>query len=159
MQRHIITIEVEDKPGVLTRISSLFARRGFNIESLTVGHTHKPGISRFTVVVEGDEKIVEQIKKQTQKLIHVHTAVELDQELDITREFAVIKVKFDSESKDTVKTVIDFYGARTLDLSGDTMVIEISGSQEKVDKVFEELSDVKIIEALRTGKVGMKSCS
>ncbi|MGK0288679.1 MAG: acetolactate synthase-1/3 small subunit [bacterium] len=155
-QRQTIAIEVEDKPGVLTRISSLFSRRGFNIESLTVGHTHTPGISRFTIVVKGDGKVLEQIRKQTQKLIHIVKSEELEISKSITREFTVIKLEYDRVVAPEINRVIDFYGGRMLDHFDGYLVVEFSGSEEKIDTIFHELKDTNILESIRTGKVGMK---
>jgi len=154
--KHVITLEVEDKPGVLTRISSLFSRRGFNIDSLTVGHTHRPGISRFTIVVRGDERILEQIRKQTQKLIHIISTDSLDLEGSVMREFAIVKLEYNDSTSLGINNMIDLYGARMLDSSNEIMIVEFSGSQEKIDRIFEELNEFHVIESIRTGKIGMK---
>ncbi len=156
-ERQVITAVVEDKPGVLTRISSLFSRRGFNIESLTVGHTHIPGLSRFTIVVEGDEHKLEQIRKQTQKLIHTINVSRVDPNQSITREFTVIKLAYDQNSSPIVNRVLDFYGGRMLDQSDESIILEFSGSEEKIDRIFFDLNEIKIIESIRTGKVAMRT--
>ena len=153
--KRVLYVEVENKPGVLTRISSLFSRRGYNVESLTVGHTHEPGISRFTIVVDCDDLILEQIKKHCQKIIQVIKAEELKPEASIQREFSILKLRYDERTGERVNRVVDFYGARLLDSAEGTLTVEISGSEEKVDCVIEELKDVEIIESIRTGKVGM----
>ncbi|OGG99496.1 MAG: acetolactate synthase small subunit [Candidatus Lambdaproteobacteria bacterium RIFOXYD1_FULL_56_27] len=170
--RHVIALEVEDKPGVLTRISALFSRRGFNVESLTVGHTHQPGVSRFTIVVVGAEAELEQVRKQTQKLINVlKTFHVLDQEeasdLELTqggaknvqhavmRELALVKVHYDKESARQINHIVERFSARMLHWSGEDLVLEFSGTEAKVDAVFEELKQVTVLESVRTGKVAM----
>lgn len=156
-EKQVISVVVEDKPGVLTRISSLFSRRGYNIESLTVGHTHIPGRSRFTIVVEGDATTLEQIRKQTQKLIHTITVEELSHKHAVMREFTVLKLAYNSSTSGIVNYVIDFYGGKMLDHTGEIIVVEFTGSEEKIDRIFEELEEVKIIESIRTGKIALKS--
>lgn len=156
-KRHIIAIEVEDKPGVLSRISTLFSRRGYNIDSLTVGHTHKPGISRFTIVVKGDDEILEQIRKQSQKLISVLTTENLVKDGSVMREFAIIKLKYTKESSIRINEIVDLYGARMLDSTNEVLIVEFSGTEEKINMVFRDLKQFEIVESLRTGKIGMKT--
>jgi len=155
--RHIIAIEVEDKPGVLSRISTLFSRRGYNIDSLTVGHTHKPGISRFTIVVQGDDAILEQIRKQSQKLVQVLTTENLHKADSVTREFALVKLEYDKQSSARINEIVDLYGARMLDSTDGILVVEFSGTEEKIDRVFDDLSQCVVLESLRTGKIGMRT--
>ena len=156
-QHQTITLEVEDKPGVLSRISTLFSRRGYNIDSLTVGHTHKPGISRFTIVVRGDDKILEQIRKQSQKLISVLTTESLVKDESVMREFAIVKLKYTPENSIQINEIVDLYGARMLDSSNEILIVEFSGSEEKINMVFKDLREYEIVESLRTGKIGMKT--
>lgn len=156
-KKHIIAIEVEDKPGVLGRIATLFSRRGFNIDSLTVGHTHKPGISRFTIVVQGEEHILEQIRKQSQKLIHVLTTEQLDKDSSVMREFAIVKLEYNQECSVKVNELVDLYGARMLDATAGILIIEFSGTEEKINQVFIDLQQFKVIESIRTGKIGMRT--
>ncbi len=156
-KKHIIAIEVEDKPGVLSRISTLFSRRGYNIDSLTVGHTHKPGISRFTIMVQGDEAILEQIRKQSQKLIHVLTTEKLVKGKSIMREFAIIKLEYDEATSAGINELVDLYGARMLASADGVLIVEFSGTEEKINLVFEDLRDFTVLESLRTGKIGMKT--
>ena len=152
----VICLEVEDKPGVLSRISTLFSRRGFNIESLTVGHTHMPGISRFTIVVRGDETILQQIRKQSQKLIHVLKAKSLIKSESVMREFAIVKMEYSGDSSKQINEIVDLFGGRMLDLSEERIIVEFSGTEEKIDIVFERLKSVKVLESIRTGKLGME---
>lgn len=156
-KRQIIAIEVEDKPGVLSRISTLFSRRGFNIDSLTVGHTHKKGISRFTIVVKGDDATLEQIRKQSQKLIHVLTTENLQRDGAVMREFAIVKLKYDDNSSIKINELVDLYGARMLDSSNGVLIVEFSGTEEKINKVFDDLKQYTVLESLRTGKIGMST--
>ncbi|OGG94279.1 MAG: acetolactate synthase small subunit [Candidatus Lambdaproteobacteria bacterium RIFOXYD2_FULL_50_16] len=172
--RHVIALEVEDKPGVLTRISALFSRRGFNVESLTVGHTHQPGVSRFTIVVRAGEAELEQIRKQTQKLVHVlKTYHVLDREVEpdermkaimaasnqvqhaVMREMALVKVHYDAQSSRQINHVVEVFSARMLHWSGKDLVLEFSGTEAKIDAVFKELDSVSVLESVRTGKVAM----
>lgn len=155
--KQIIAIEVEDKPGVLSRISTLFSRRGFNVDSLTVGHTHKEGVSRFTIVVQGDDKTLEQIRKQSQKLIHVLTTENLQKEKAVMREFAIVKLKYDEESSTEINELVDLYGARMLDSTNEVLIVEFSGTEEKINLVFNDLKRFPVLESLRTGKIGMRT--
>lgn len=155
-QKHIFSVEVEDKPMVLVRIASLFSRRGFNIDSLTVGNTNKKGISRFTIVIYGDNKTLEQVRKQTQKIIHVLTTSELRIEDSVVREFAILKLDYNEKNAAKINHTVDFYGARMLDFSEDVLMVEVSGSTEKVDSIIQELGEKIILESMRTGKTGLK---
>lgn len=152
-----ITLEVEDKPGVLSRISTLFSRRGYNIESLTVGHTHITGISRFTIVVTGDEAILEQIRKQSQKLIHVLKTENLDKSQAVMREFAIVKLKYSGDSIPRINELVDLYGARMLDSRNEVLIVEFSGTEEKIEMVFKDLKQFKVLESIRTGKLAMRT--
>ncbi len=156
-KRHIIAIEVEDIPGVLSRISTLFSRRGYNIDSLTVGRTHKPGVSRFTIVVQGDDTVLEQIRKQTQKLIHILTTDYLEKSSAVLREFAIVKLVYDKDSSNDINELVDLYGARMLNSSDEVLVVEFSGTEEKIDLVFKDLKSFVVLESIRTGKIGMKT--
>ena len=155
-QKHIFSVEVEDKPMVLVRIASLFSRRGFNIDSLTVANTNKKGISRFTIVIYGDNKTLEQVRKQTQKIIHVLTTSELRIEDSVVREFAILKLDYNEKNAAKINHTVDFYGARMLDFSEDVLMVEVSGSTEKVDSIIQELGEKIILESMRTGKTGLK---
>ena len=155
MKEYIISIEVEDKPGVLTRISSLFSRRGFNVKSLTVAKTHKQGLSRFTIAVNSDEKILEQIRKQAQKLIHIITTEHLDETNAVIREVAVIKLNYKQKYRMHVNNIVDLYGARLIGYFEDVLLVEVSGSSVKIDKIFQELQGDYILESQRTGKIAI----
>lgn len=155
-KQYILSIEVEDKPMVLTRISSLVARRGFNIDSMTVANTNKKGISRFTIVMQGNEKTLEQIRKQTQKIIHVLTTSELCEEDAVIRELAILKLHYLPKNTKKINHIIDFYGARMLDSTEDVFMIEVSGTTEKIDTIIKKLGKDIILESIRTGKMGLR---
>lgn len=156
-KRHTIAIEVEDIPGVLSRISTLFSRRGYNIDSLTVGNTHKAGVSRFTIVVRGDDTVLEQIRKQSQKLVHVLTTEYLLRSNSVMREFAIVKLVYDKETAIGINELVDLYGARMLSSIDEVLVVEFSGTEEKINLVFEDLKAFEVLESLRTGKIGMRT--
>ena len=153
---YIFSVEVEDKPMVLVRIASLVARRGFNIDSLSVANTNKKGISRFTFVVKGNEKTLEQIRKQTQKIIHVLTTNELNEESAVIREMVILKLHYTTKTMKKISYVIDFYGMRMLDSTDDVFMVEASGTSEKIDTIIKELGDSIILESIRTGKMGLE---
>ena len=154
-QHHVFSIAVEDKPMVLVRISSLFTRRGFNIDSLTVANTNQKGISRFTIALRGDGKTLEQIRKQTQKLIHVLTTRELCEENAVIREIAIFKLHHIAKYAKKIHHIIDFYGARVLDMTGDVFIMEVSGATAKIDAMIQELGEDIILESIRSGKIGL----
>ena len=154
-RNYIFSVEVEDKPMVLVRIASLVARRGFNIDSLAVANTNKKGISRFTFVVKGNEKTLEQIRKQTQKIIHVLTTSELNEESAVIREMAILKLHYTPKTMKKISHIIDFYGMRMLDSTDDIFMVETSGTSEKIDTIIKELGANIILESIRTGKMGL----
>ena len=152
----VISIEVEDQPGVMTRISALFARRGFNVKSLSVGHTHQENKSRFTVVTSGNNKVLEQIRKQCQKLIHVLRTDFLQPEDSVLREFAIVKIEKEEKNLPKLYHIVDFYGGLFLDWSPTSVIVEFAGSEKKIDAVFQEFEHFHVLESIRTGTVGMK---
>jgi acetolactate synthase-1/3 small subunit len=155
MQKSIISVSVENNPGVLTRVTTLLWRRGYNIDSLTVGPTETEGISRMTIVVEGDDKIVEQVIKQLYKLIEVTKIIDISREQAIERELVLIKVKADSGMRGEIVQVVNIFRARIVDVSNTTMVIEVTGDQRKIDALVQSLVPYGIVEIVRTGKVAM----
>ena len=154
--RHTISILTDDTPGVLTRISSLFSRRGFNIESLSVGHTERPGKSRFTIVVEGDEKVLEQIRKQLQKLVHVIKAWGISREESIEREHALFKIQMNEKQRGEILQIITAVQARIVDSSDRTWILEVTGDTGTIDNAFNLFKHYKIIESIRTGKISLE---
>ena len=155
MQKSIISVSVENNPGVLTRVTTLLWRRGYNIDSLTVGPTEIEGISRMTIVVEGDEKIVEQVIKQLYKLIEVTKIIDISREHAIERELVLFKVKADSGMRGEIVQIVNIFRARIVDVSNATLVVEVTGDQRKIDALEQALAPYGILEIVRTGKVAM----
>jgi len=153
--KHIIAVIVENKSGVLTRIAGLFSRRSFNIDSLSVGATDNPEYSRMTITVQGDRDVLEQVIKQLSKLINVIRVSELDPAESLERELAVIKVSVDRESRSEIMQIVSIFRARIIDVSQRSMIIEVTGDEEKVDAIIQLLRQFGIKELARTGKVSM----
>ena len=153
--KHIIAVIVENKSGVLTRIAGLFSRRSFNIDSLSVGATDNPEYSRMTITVEGDRDVLEQVIKQLSKLINVIRVSELDPAESLERELAVIKVSVDRESRSEIMQIVNIFRARIIDVSQRSMIIEVTGDEEKVEAIIQLLRQFGIKELARTGKVSM----
>ena len=152
---HTLTALVQDKPGVLNRVSSMFRRRGFNISSLAVGHSELPAMSRMTFVVEGDDDTVEQVTKQLNKLIDVVRVLNLSEEDSITREMALIKVRTTVQNRSELIQIVDIFRANIVDVSSDSLIIEVTGDEEKIDSLHGLLKPFGIHEIMRTGRVAM----
>jgi acetolactate synthase-1/3 small subunit len=153
--RRTLVALMEDKPGVLSHVANLFRRRNYNIESLVVGHSETPGISRMTVVVYGDDAVVEQMTKQLYKLISVTKVSDITDDATVTRELALIKVHAPSSSRAEIKQLVDIYRAQIIDVSHESMTVEISGAEDKVDSLIEILRPFGIKELTRTGRISM----
>ena len=153
--KHNIAVIVENKSGVLTRIAGLFSRRSFNIDSLSVGATDNPEYSRMTITVQGDRDVLEQVIKQLSKLINVIRVTELDPSESLERELAVIKVSVDRENRSEIMQIVNIFRARIIDVSQRSMIIEVTGDEEKVDAIIQLLRQFGIKELARTGKVSM----
>ena len=153
--KHTIAVIVENKSGVLTRIAGLFSRRSFNIDSLSVGATENPDYSRMTITVQGDRDVLEQVIKQLSKLINVIRVSELDPGESIERELAIIKVNADKESRSEIMQIVNIFRAKIIDVSHRSMIIEVTGDEEKVDAIVQLLRQFGIKEMARTGKVSM----
>ena len=153
--KHNIAVIVENKSGVLTRIAGLFSRRSFNIDSLSVGTTDNPEYSRMTITVQGDRDVLEQVIKQLSKLINVIRVTELDPSESLERELAVIKVSVDRENRSEIMQIVNIFRARIIDVSQRSMIIEVTGDEEKVDAIIQLLRQFGIKELARTGKVSM----
>ena len=151
MSRHVLSLLVEDKPGLLTRVAGLFARRGFNIESLAVGPTEVPGLSRITVVVDEDDVQIEQITKQLNKLINVIKIVELDPSQTVEREHLLIKVKVDNTTRSQILEATNLFRARIVDVSTDALVIEVTGDTAKTQALLRVLEPYGIKEIAQSG--------
>ncbi|MFL0409991.1 acetolactate synthase small subunit [Microbacterium paludicola] len=155
MTTHVLSLLVEDKPGLLTRVAGLFARRGFNIESLAVGVTEVPGLSRITVVVDVDELPLEQVTKQLNKLINVIKIVELDPSSSVQREHVLVKVRADNASRSNVLEVVNLFRGSVVDYAPDALVIEITGDKGKVDAFLKAIEPFGIRELAQSGLVAL----
>ena len=154
---HTIIAYVEDKPGVLNRVSSLFRRRGFNIESLAVGHTHMAGISRMTIMVNAeDENVAKRIEANLYKLVNVLRVDDLTHKSPVARELALIKVNADSKTRSEIVQIADIFRANIVDTASQTLVLEISGTAEKVTRLLQMLEPFKIVEVQRTGVIAIQ---
>jgi acetolactate synthase-1/3 small subunit len=154
-QQHTITVLVDNKPGVLSRVSGLFSRRGYNIESLAVSITQDPAISRMTLVVNGDEQEVEQITKQLHKLIDVSKVQDYIDTPIVARELALIKVNAEVNNRTALLQLVEVFRGRVIDMSEKTFVIELTGGNDKID-AFEKLVEAYgIRELVRTGRIAM----
>jgi acetolactate synthase-1/3 small subunit len=151
MDRYVLSALVQNHAGVLSRVSGLFSRRGFNIDSLTVGETADPGISRMTIVVRGDESVLEQIQKQLEKLVEVLAVHRLDSTRSVFRELALIKVAGSAENRAGIIQIANIFRARIVDVAADSLTIEVTGGQDKVDGLIELLHPYGIRELARTG--------
>lgn len=148
-------IYVDNKPGVLNRVASLFRRRAFNIESLTVGHTEEPGVSRMTVVVDTDEYGARRLEANLYKLVPVKRVDNITMVPTIARDLALIKVGVGSEARAQVMQLVDVYRARVVDVSPDSLVIETTGTEDKIDSLLEVLRPYRVLEMVRTGRVSI----
>jgi acetolactate synthase-1/3 small subunit len=148
---HVLSLLVEDKPGLLTRVAGLFARRGFNIESLAVGKSEIPGLSRITVVVDVEELPLEQVTKQLNKLINVIKIVELDPATSVTREHMLIKVRVDNTTRSQVLEAVSLFRASIVDVSTDALVIEATGDSGKIQALLRILEPYGIKEIAQSG--------
>jgi len=151
---HTIIALVEDKPGVLNRIASKWRQRGFNIESLAVGHSEKAGLSRMTFVVDADTN-AEQVVKQLDKLIDVVDIRDVSHEDIVAREMAMIKVKADRQHRSAIIDIAEVFKAEVVDVAPDAMIIEATGEEHMIDNLVELLNDYDVIELVRTGRVAM----
>ena len=153
--KHVLAVIVENKPGALTRVSGLFSRRGFNIENIAVGETITPGISRMTITVEGDEKLVEQVIKQLHKLINVIKVNNLSSEPSVMRELMLIKVKAEVGNRSDIQQIVETFRGKVVDVSPHSMVIEVTGDEGKMEAIKMLLEHFGILEIVRTGKVAL----
>ena len=153
--KHTVIAWMEDKPGVLNRVAGLFRRRNFNIESLTVGHSEAPGISRMTFVVEGDNRQLRQVETQLDKLINVTAVQNVTDEPTVIRELALVKVNATSTNRAEILQLVDIYRAGIVDVAMDSLVIQITGPEDRVDSLISLLETFGIKEMVRTGRVAM----
>ncbi len=153
--KHILVALVNDKPGVLNRVASMLRRRGFNIESLAVGHTEKEGISRMTIVVSGDPSTVEQARKQLDKVIDVIKLSDITEDSVVDRELALIKVKTTPATRNEIIQIVDIFRANIVDVAADSLIVEVTGDNDKLNSLFKLLSTFGIKEIARTGRLAM----
>ena len=155
MQKVVFSILVDNTSGVLSRIAGLFSRRGYNIDSLTVGVTADPRYSRATVVTKGDQQILDQIEKQLNKLEVVVDIKRLDPDNSVCRELLLVKVLCDEKNRQNIISIADIFRAKIVDVSIQSLVIELVGSQSKLSAFLRMLKDVEILELARTGLTGL----
>ncbi len=153
--RHIISILLENEAGALSRVSGLFSARGYNIESLTVAPTNDAAVSRITVVTGGSDDVIEQIEKQLNKLVDVVQVIDLTADAHIEREMVLLKLRGSEISQSVLDDLVESYGGRVVDESGDLVVVEISGVGEKLDQAIQSVPDEAIHELVRSGVLGI----
>jgi len=153
--RHTLAVLVDNKPGVLSRVSGLFSRRGFNIESLAVGMTEDPEISRMTIVVRGDDRVLAQVTSQLGKLIDVISVCDIPSSESVDRELVLIKVSADATTRSEIMQIVDIFRAKIIDVGAETLIIEVTGDRGKVRAIERMLKRFGIRELVRTGMVAM----
>ncbi len=155
-RRHVMSVTVRDRPGVLVRIAGLFARRGFNIESLSVAQSEEPGISRTTFVVTGQDETIEQVQKQLQKLIDVLKVVDHSESAFVDRELMLLKVAVRSpDDRVEIRQIAQDFRARIVDVSRHALIFELTGDEGKMNAFVEQMRDFGIIELIRTGRIAL----
>ena len=153
--RHILAVLVQNQPGVLTRVSGLFSRRGYNIESLAVGQTHDPVVSRMTIVADGDDQVIEQVVKQLDKLVDVIDIRDITDDEHVDRELVLFKVKAEPEIRGEIMQIVDIFRARIVDIGQNSLIIECTGDEGKIRAIENSLKPFGIQELVRTGKIAM----
>lgn len=156
MPKHILSVLVENHAGVLSRVSGLFSRRGFNIESLAVGVTEDPAVSRMTIMVDGDDYIVEQISKQLNKLIDVIKVRRLNEKESVIRELVLLKVTATADTRSEIIQIVDIFRGNIIDVSKNSLTIEITGDENKIDAFVDMLRCFGIKEMVKTGSVSIE---
>jgi acetolactate synthase I/III small subunit len=154
-KKYTLVALVEDKPGVLNRIASLFRRRAFNIQSLTVGSSERPGLSRMTIVAGGDSAQVEQVRKQLEKLINVVRVSDITEEDMVTRELALIKVKATASTRSEIIQIVDIFRANIVDVAPGSLTVEVTGDEDKLNSLLGLLRNFGVKELSRTGKIAL----
>jgi len=155
MSKHTLSVLVENKPGVLTRVAGLFARRGFNIHSLAVGPTEHPSVSRMTVVVDVEDLPLEQVTKQLNKLVNVIKIVELEPAASVQRELLLVKVRADLQTRSHVLETVNLFRAKVVDVAPDAVTIEVTGNPDKLEAFLKVLEPFGIRELVQSGLVGI----
>ncbi|MCX4305825.1 MAG: acetolactate synthase small subunit [Acetatifactor sp.] len=155
MQKKVFQLLADNTSGVLSRISGLFSRRGYNIESITAGETTKSGLTRITIVTSGDDEVLEQIEKQVAKLVDIHDIQELKPEASVYRELILIKVRAALEQRQGIIAVADSFRAKIIDFASESLMIELTGDQQKIEAFIGLMQDYGILELARTGIAGL----
>jgi len=153
--KHTISVTVENKFGVLARVSGLFSSRGYNIDSLAVGETNDPSVSRMTIVVHGDDRVLDQVIKQLNKLVDVIEVFDMPDGTYVARELCLIKVKSDTGARSEILEVADVFRAKVIDIGHKALTIQITGTEDKVEAFVKLMEPYGIVELVRTGKVAM----
>ncbi len=153
--KHTLVALVADRPGVLNRMASLFRRRGFNIDSIAVGHSELPHLSRMTIVIDGANTVVEQVRKQLDKVVDVVKVFDISGDDMIARELALIKVKANSSSRSEIIEIVDIFRANIVDVASDSLTIEVTGDEDKLESLSSLLRGFGIKEMARTGRIAM----
>ncbi len=154
--KHTLSVLVENKPGVLTRVAGLFARRGFNIDSLVVAETENPEFSRMTITVDEQDQPIEQVTKQLHKLINVLKITDLEPAASVERELLLVKVKADAKTRSEIMQMVEIFRAKIVDVSPEVLVIEMTGNREKVSAFVDLLRPFGVVELMRTGRIAMR---
>jgi len=153
--KHTLVALVADRPGVLNRMASLFRRRGFNIESIAVGHSEQPNLSRMTMVIDGTTTMVEQVRKQLDKVIDVIKVIDISGPKTVARELALLKVNTTAATRSEIMQIVDIFRAKIIDVGSDTVTIEATGDEEKIDSLYNLLRVFGVKELTRTGRIAM----
>jgi acetolactate synthase-1/3 small subunit len=152
---HTLIAWMRDKPGVLNRVAGMLRRRNFNIDSLQVGHSEEPGISRMTFVVNGNERMVDQVIKQLRKIVDVTRVEDISSQPIVGREMALVRVATNAANRSEIMQLVDIYRGEIVDVTLDTMIVQIVGNEERVDSLIDLLGNFGIVEMVRTGPVAM----
>ena len=155
MSRHTLSVLVENKPGVLARVAGLFSRRGFNIDSLAVGPTEHPEVSRMTIVVNVEESPLEQVTKQLNKLVEVIKIVELDAEQSVARELLLVKVRADADARGQVLEVVQLFKAKVVDVATDAITVQVTGNHRKLEDFLRVVEPFGVRELVQSGMVAI----
>lgn len=152
---HTLAVLVENHPGVLIRVAGLFARRGYNIDSLTVCQTEDPELSRMTIVVNGDDQVIEQVKNQLSKLVVVHTVMDLTAESVVDRELALVRIEISADTRSAVLQTVDVFRGRVVDMGRTNITVELTGDIAKIDAFVHAIQPYGLLELVRTGKIAI----
>lgn len=153
--KHALSVLVENRPGVLVRVAGLFARRGFNIDSLVVAETENPAVSRMTITVDEQDQPVEQVTKQLHKLINVIKITNLQPGDSVERELLMVKVKADASTRSEIMQIVEIFRAKIVDVSREVLIIEMTGTREKVSAFMDLVAPFGVVELMRTGRLAM----